>query len=178
MTFANSSSCGLTYNHDTGQMPQLAGGVRDDRSLLGTLFLKLMKYAGVERPFDPLKGTLKPSAANYHIVQSLPRSGTVVDAGRTLKADPSLQRTLFIGTLIINTHHSNFRGNPLHQTTRRHLTVKRWKMRSRTRTLICFWLSCVVFVPNAWKNVGMLLKAEIRTAELQAVLGDSAKPVC
>ena len=143
MIVANTSSCGLTYNnHDTGQMHQLFGGVIDDRSLHGTLFLKLMKYAGVERPFDPFKGTLKPSAANYHIVQSLPRSGTDVDAGRTLKADPSLQRSLFIRTLI--TH-----------TVLIFVVTPFIKLQDDTRTLICFWLSYVVFAPNAWKNVGI-----------------------
>ena len=31
-------------------------------------------------------------------------------------------------------------------------TVKLWKMRCRTKTLTCFWLSCVVFLPSVWKN--------------------------
>ena len=31
---------------------------------------------------------------------------------------------------------------------------KRRKVGCRTRTLICFWLSCVVFVSSAWHGVG------------------------
>ena len=31
------------------------------------------------------------------------------------------------------------------------------KMRCRTRTLICFWLSYFIFVIIAWKNVGMTM---------------------
>ena len=29
------------------------------------------------------------------------------------------------------------------------------KMRWKTKSLIWFWLSCVVFLSSAWKNVGM-----------------------
>ena len=32
-------------------------------------------------------------------------------------------------------------------------TVKRWEMRCRTKTVICFWLSYVVFMSSAWKKV-------------------------
>ena len=32
---------------------------------------------------------------------------------------------------------------------------KRRKVECRTRTLICFWLSCAVFVSSAWNSVGM-----------------------
>ena len=32
-------------------------------------------------------------------------------------------------------------------------TVLQWKMRCRTRTLICFWLSHAAFMSSAWKNV-------------------------
>ena len=42
-------------------------------------------------------------------------------------------------------------------------TVKRWRMRRRTKTLIFFWLSCVVFMASAWKSVGM----SITSVELQ-----------
>ena len=33
-------------------------------------------------------------------------------------------------------------------------------MRCRTRTLICFWLSCVVLVSGAWKNAFSMRKSE------------------
>ena len=32
---------------------------------------------------------------------------------------------------------------------------KQWKMRWRAKTHICFWLSYVVFMSSAWKEVGM-----------------------
>ena len=32
---------------------------------------------------------------------------------------------------------------------------KRWKMRWKAKSLFCFWLSYVVFLSSAWKNVSM-----------------------
>ena len=47
---------------------------------------------------------------------------------------------------------------------------KRWKMRCRTRTLIFFWLSCVVFVSSSFQKTGwaMLFSCPVprRLAEL------------
>ena len=50
--------------------------------------------------------------------------------------------------------------NPLFQATKRHLTLTRWKMKCRTRILICFWLSYDVFVSSAWKTIGMTVTCD------------------
>ena len=35
------------------------------------------------------------------------------------------------------------------------MTVEQGKVRCNAKSLICFWLSCGVFLLSAWKNVGM-----------------------
>ena len=35
------------------------------------------------------------------------------------------------------------------------MMVKQGKVRCNAKSLICFWLSCGVFLLSAWKNVGM-----------------------
>ena len=59
------------------------------------------------------------------------------------------------------TQHANFRSNLLYQATERHLTIKRWKMRRRAKTLIQAavqfggWaILCCFRQSSAWKNFG------------------------
>ena len=36
-------------------------------------------------------------------------------------------------------------------------------MRWRAKSLICFWLSCAIFMSNDWKNVSMIMACVIKT---------------
>ena len=59
-----------------------------------------------------------------------------------------------------NTTCAIVRGNPLSSyktTVKRWREKKRWKIRSKAKPLICFWLSYVVFLSNAWKNAGTIM---------------------
>ena len=65
-----------------------------------------------------------------------------------LKQDPDTKRfkrmLIYFNT---DTQYANFRGNPLYQATKRHLTNKRLKtMRNERKRVISFWLSfCSLF---------------------------------
>ena len=49
-------------------------------------------------------------------------------------------------------------------------------MRCRTRTLICFWLSSVVFVSSAWKTVSVTINAGIQfERNVLVIRGSSSK---
>ena len=64
---------------------------------------------------------------------------------------------LFIRT---KTQSANLGGNPLCLATKRHLTVKWWKMiKTGTRSKITdlFWLSYAVFLSSVWMNDGMTM---------------------
>jgi len=71
-----------------------------------------------------------------------------------IHAHKRFERTLFIRT---KTQSANLRGNPLCRATKRYLNKqlngeKRWIMRWKAESLICFWLSYVVSLSSARKN--------------------------
>ena len=62
--------------------------------------------------------------------------------------------------LFISTRHNlqNFGVIPFIKPLKQQLnSEKQWKMRWKANPLICFCLSYVVFLSNAWKNVGMTM---------------------
>ena len=82
---------------------------------------------------DSLHNRMKP---NWSVLRSKHRKGQT-------------KRTLFT-----RTKHSMQISRVIHffQATKQCLTVKRWNIRCRTRTLVRFWFHSIVFVSSAWKN--------------------------
>ena len=72
---------------------------------------------------------------NSHCVQKTAKAKKLSPSLREIQTHKRLQRTLCIMT---KTQSANFRGNPLYQATKRHLTVKRRKTVKNASSHCCF----------------------------------------